>query len=386
MRLPKSKDKKDYMARRHALQSPVHLIDNDYGLYIENCFNEMLNMERKRAERSKRPFLLMLLDIMKILRDDGKTEIARKITNIISSATRETDIKGWFKYDYVIGIIFTEINGVDVNSIKQKVVNNMCAVLNEEEINKIDITCHIFPEENDCQDQGKSPNLNLYPGVSRKNPSKKFSSLVKRFMDVIVSFVALIIFSPLFLFIPILIKLSSKGPILFKQERVGQFGKKFIFLKFRSMHENCENSIHEDYIKKFICEQKSASAPGKENEKGIYKLTNDTRITPIGLFLRKSSIDELPQLINVLRGEMSLVGPRPPIPYELENYDIWHMRRISEVKPGITGLWQVKGRSITTFDEMVRLDIRYIREWSLWLDIKIILKTPWAILSCKGAY
>jgi lipopolysaccharide/colanic/teichoic acid biosynthesis glycosyltransferase len=102
--------------------------------------------------------------------------------------------------------------------------------------------------------------------------------------------------------------------------------------------------------------------------------------------LRKTSLDELPQFFNVLRGEMSLVGPRPPIPYEIEEYDIWHRRRFLEIKPGITGLWQVKGRSSTTFDEMVRLDLEYIREWSLWLDFKILLKTPWVVLTCKGAY
>jgi lipopolysaccharide/colanic/teichoic acid biosynthesis glycosyltransferase len=119
---------------------------------------------------------------------------------------------------------------------------------------------------------------------------------------------------------------------------------------------------------------------------GSYKIKNDSRVTPVGRILRKTSLDEFPQFINVLKGDMSLVGPRPPINYECEDYDLWHRRRILDVKPGITGLWQVTGRSITTFDEMVRMDIKYIREWSLWLDIRIILKTPLAMLMGNGAY
>ena len=115
-------------------------------------------------------------------------------------------------------------------------------------------------------------------------------------------------------------------------------------------------------------------------------MTNDPRVTPLGRFLRKTSLDELPQFINVLKGDMSLVGPRPPIPYEFENYDTWHRRRVLEAKPGITGLWQVMGRSRTTFDEMVRLDLQYIRDQSFWLDLKILVKTPVAVLSGSGAY
>jgi lipopolysaccharide/colanic/teichoic acid biosynthesis glycosyltransferase len=147
--------------------------------------------------------------------------------------------------------------------------------------------------------------------------------------------------------------------------------------------------VHEEYVKKLI-----AGQLGKDNEvngngsgqKPVFKIQNDKRITPLGQFLRKTSLDELPQFFNVLFGDMSLVGPRPPIPYEMQNYDIWHRCRVVEVKPGITGLWQVMGRSSTTFDEMVRLDIKYSREWSIWLDLKILLMTPWAVLKGKGAY
>jgi lipopolysaccharide/colanic/teichoic acid biosynthesis glycosyltransferase len=131
---------------------------------------------------------------------------------------------------------------------------------------------------------------------------------------------------------------------------------------------------------------KANKQPMNGNSQGVYKLTKDPRITRVGAFLRKTSMDELPQLLNVLKGEMSLVGPRPPIPYEVEAYDIWHRRRLLEAKPGITGLWQVCGRSRVNFDDMVRLDLQYARTWSLWVDIKILLRTPGAVLLGAGAH
>ena len=179
------------------------------------------------------------------------------------------------------------------------------------------------------------------------------------------------------------IKLTSKGPVLFRQVRLGQYGKKFTFLKFRSMYVNTNSAIHEEYVKRFIAGSPDSELSG--NGQKVYKLIADPRVTPIGRFLRKTSLDELPQFINVLKGEMSLVGPRPPVIYEFERYDLWHKQRLLAVKPGITGLWQVDGRSRVKFDDMVRLDIRYARTWSLWLDLKILLQTPRAVLSGDGA-
>ncbi|HBI24017.1 MAG TPA: glycosyl transferase, partial [Nitrospiraceae bacterium] len=171
------------------------------------------------------------------------------------------------------------------------------------------------------------------------------------------------------------------------QERIGQYGERFTFLKFRTMYINNDPKVHQEYINKFILEQKSYDTNEKKGNKDeVFKIKDDPRVTFVGKFLRKTSLDELPQFLNVLKGEMSIVGPRPPVPYEVKIYDIWHKRRLMEVKPGITGLWQTKGRSSTTFDEMVRLDIRYIIGWSVWLDIKIILLTPWVVLTGKGAY
>jgi lipopolysaccharide/colanic/teichoic acid biosynthesis glycosyltransferase len=162
-------------------------------------------------------------------------------------------------------------------------------------------------------------------------------------------------------------------------------GKKFMFLKFRSMYHHCDDSIHKEYMAKFI-NKNSERHSDKSGNYSLYKMTDDLRITPLGRILRKTSLDELPQLYNVLRGEMSLVGPRPPIAYEVDRYCSWHKRRILEIKPGITGLWQVEGRSILTFDEAVRLDIQYAENWNLLLDLKIILKTVKVVFSGKGAY
>jgi lipopolysaccharide/colanic/teichoic acid biosynthesis glycosyltransferase len=205
-------------------------------------------------------------------------------------------------------------------------------------------------------------------------------------IDVAGTGVGLLLIAPLFLAIAALVKLSSKGPVFFRQQRIGQHGMPFTFLKFRTMYVNNDAAAHKEYVKKLIAGNAQAHSNGNGNGTGVYKMTRDPRITRIGSFLRRTSLDELPQLINVLKGEMSLVGPRPPIQYEVDEYDIWHRGRLMEAKPGITGLWQVSGRSRVKFDEMVRLDIRYARTWSIWLDIKILLRTPRAVLLGDGAY
>jgi lipopolysaccharide/colanic/teichoic acid biosynthesis glycosyltransferase len=206
-------------------------------------------------------------------------------------------------------------------------------------------------------------------------------------MDIIGSALLLVICAPVFLMIALAIKVSSKGPVLFRQTRVGQYGRPFTFLKFRSMHVDNDSSIHREYVTQLIAGQAERNpSNGNGDGAGAYKLTDDDRITWVGNFLRRTSLDELPQLLNVLRGDMSLVGPRPAIPYELAAYQTWHRRRVLEVKPGITGLWQVTGRSRVKFDEMVRLDLRYAETWSPWLDIKILLRTPRAVFEGEGAY
>src|SRR6185295_9862649 len=167
--------------------------------------------------------------------------------------------------------------------------------------------------------------------------------------------------------------------VFYRQRRLGRHGTEFTFLKFRSMYVANDSKIHREFTQNLI--------RGKtDGASGVYKIQKDPRITRFGSILRTSSLDELPQFINVLMGTMSLVGPRPPIPYEFECYQLWHRRRILEAKPGITGLWQVNGRSSTSFDEMVRMDLQYIKERSLWIDLKILLKTPYAVIGGRGAY
>ncbi len=215
--------------------------------------------------------------------------------------------------------------------------------------------------------------------------SESWQKMAKRAMDIVLSICALIILSPVMLIIALLIKLTSPGPIFFKQERIGYLGKRFVMYKFRTMRQSQDDQIHKNYIKNFI-HNCSPNQPGCEDEQPIFKIKNDPRVTPIGKFLRRTSLDELGQFINVLKGDMSLVGPRPPIPYEVELYDLWHRRRFLSAKPGITGLWQIYGRSTTAFNEMIRLDLAYVQNWSLKLDLKILLKTIGAVLSMKGAY
>ena len=183
--------------------------------------------------------------------------------------------------------------------------------------------------------------------------------------------------------IALAVKLTSPGPVFFRQVRVGQLMRPFTILKFRTMSVTADHAIHHEFVSRFI--QAGTAAPQRPGTPEVFKITNDPRVTRVGGLLRKTSLDELPQLWNVLRGEMSLVGPRPPIPYEVEQYKTWHCRRVLEAKPGITGLWQVTGRSRTTFDEMVRLDIRYARTCSLSNDLKILLATPAAVIAGKGA-
>jgi lipopolysaccharide/colanic/teichoic acid biosynthesis glycosyltransferase len=198
-------------------------------------------------------------------------------------------------------------------------------------------------------------------------------------MDIVGSLSALLVFSPLFLIIAVAIKMTSAGPVFYRQKRLGKHGAEFTLLKFRSMYVANDSKIHREFTRNLI-------RGNGNNPEGVFKIQRDPRITRFGHILRGSSFDEWPQFFNVLLGDMSLVGPRPPIPYEFECYQLWHRRRILEAKPGITGLWQVYGRSRTNFDDMVRLDLQYIREQSFWIDFKILLRTPFAVIAGHGAY
>ncbi|MPY91436.1 MAG: sugar transferase [Luteitalea sp.] len=206
---------------------------------------------------------------------------------------------------------------------------------------------------------------------------------LKRTLDIVGSAALLVLTSPVFLLAAVLVKLTSPGPVLFRQVRVGYMARPFTMLKFRTMYVDNDPALHRQYVTDFI--KSGGDLQPSERREAPFKIDNDPRTTSIGHLLRRTSMDELPQLWNVLKGDMSLVGPRPPIAYELEQYRAWHWRRVLEAKPGLTGLWQVTGRSSTTFDEMVRLDLRYARTKSLWLDLKILLATPRAVITGRGA-
>ncbi len=357
-----------------------------HGLLPEPLFLRALCLERKRAERSRKLFVLMVLDAEAPQNGDAKRLVARAVPAVLPSI-RETDIAGWHQSHTALGVIFAELGAGDRKSIlealRAKVTGVLRSSLSAEELKGLRITFHVFPEE-----WGDAPNGlpidKLYPDLVQRNESRRGARSIKRAIDILGSATVLLVLSPILLGVAVAIRVTSKGPILFRQKRIGQYGVPFMCLKFRSMYTGNDPRIHMDYVKQFITGNGGRGTTNGSH--GVYKLTKDPRLTRVGRFLRKTSLDEFPQFLNVLRGDMSMVGPRPPIPYELEAYDIWHRRRLLEVKPGITGLWQVNGRSRLPFDDMVRLDLRYATTWSLWLDLKILLRTPQAVFSGEGAY
>jgi len=354
----------------------------------QELFVRMLRLERKRTERSQRPFVLMLLDSRLLLKAGNSGAQFEKVLCALAHLTRETDIKGWYEDGAVFGIIFTEIGTADgksvTNALLSRVTSALCSTLSIEQINEIRLSFHVFPDANHQGEKGTT-DPTLYPDLDWNVDPKRGARIVKRSMDIAGSLLALMFLAPLFVVIGLIIKLTSRGPILFRQERVGQHGRTFMFVKFRSMYFTNDHTIHREYVKRLIGGGKGADDDGGSMS-DVYKLTNDPRITPFGRMLRKTSLDELPQFLNVLTGSMSLVGPRPPIPYEFDCYQMWHRQRLVAVKPGITGPWQIGGRSRTTFDEMVRMDLNYASSWTPWTDLKILLRTPGVVLSGEGAY
>ena len=357
----------------------------------EDAFRRMIAVERKRSERSGKPFLLMLLEPGEHRSEDKNGQVLAKVISALLMATRETDVVGWHKNNACVGVLFTQLLIFDQKSILGAMLGRVGAILRDnlslEQFGEISISFHFFPDKWDHDNSHRPSNPTLYPDLPRGDKLSKIFSLTKRVMDVTGSLLLLAVCAPILLLVAVAVKVSSKGPILYRQQRVGQYGKPFTFLKFRSMYVHNDDTVHKNYVMQLIAGH-AQRHPGNGNSDGagFYKLTNDNRITHVGGFLRRTSLDELPQLFNVLKGEMSLVGPRPAIPYEVAAYQTWHRRRVLEVKPGITGLWQVNGRGRVEFDDMVRLDLRYARDWSPWLDLKILLRTPRAVILGAGAY
>jgi lipopolysaccharide/colanic/teichoic acid biosynthesis glycosyltransferase len=218
-------------------------------------------------------------------------------------------------------------------------------------------------------------------GLTWTGARKQAVAALRRTFDVLFALALILLLSPILIAVAVAVRLDSRGPALFRQRRVGYREKEFTLFKFRSMRVDADPRGHREYVTALINGAEANPDGGREN---LYKLAVDNRITPVGRWIRHWSLDELPQLFNVVRGDMTLVGPRPAIAYEVAEYPSWYRKRFS-VKPGLTGYWQVSGRSERTYEEMVRLDIEYAQRRSLGLDLSILLKTPWVVLSRKGA-
>jgi len=349
----------------------------------QDLFRDALARERARAQRFDQSFALLLIELVRPMPRSrsrlSETPLSTVWINLLKGVTGglgETAIVGWFVQSTVLGAIVPGVSGADAETLVRL---QLARCVDAETLARCSISWQPYTLNSTGMDQSPPP---LSAEQSSAEVRRAAEYPLKRALDVVGTLTVLVLLAPVFLLIAVLLKLSSTGPVLFRQPRMGQLGKPFTMLKFRTMRVNADPALHLAFATTFIKCSAQLCEPGG---KALFKLSNDPRVTPLGRILRKSSLDELPQLWNVLRGDMSLVGPRPPLPYEVRHYRSWHWRRILEAKPGITGLWQVTGRSRTTFDEMVRLDLRYAQTCSLWTDIKILLATPRAVVSGEGA-
>jgi lipopolysaccharide/colanic/teichoic acid biosynthesis glycosyltransferase len=345
------------------------------GVLPQEEFLERLRFEKRRADRSGNPLSMALFFLKKELLADAKK--LREFLVSIKRDIRETDLKGWVN-ETIFGLLMLDTDDLGAHKCVALLVNGRTKTV-------CDVQTGTYPDrlfDEILEKSGAEPKIFSLKSLETVGDAPG-QQILKRWLDILGALIGLVLFSPVMLITAAAIKLTSPGPVIFRQTRLGRRGNPFSFWKFRSMKSGNDDRVHREYVLKLIDGQHAQLNQGKE-DKPLYKLKNDCRITAVGKIIRKLSIDELPQFFNVLQGEMSLVGPRPPMPFEVEKYKSWHLRRILEVKPGITGLWQVEGRSRTSFDDMVRLDIRYVQNWSLWLDLKILAKTVREVLMPKG--
>jgi exopolysaccharide biosynthesis polyprenyl glycosylphosphotransferase len=347
------------------------------GEFYDYYFLKQLHLETLRAQRSKSTLSILLLTLDK--ETNLESPNMNEILGLIRKKTRDTDISGFVNHK-AICVLLPDTDESGAKQICAKLTNK----LPQFSISSSSYPDHIFESltKNGCVEPDAFP-FEIWDPMDLKGASW-LKSLLKRGVDIIGSIIGILVFMPVMLITVLAIKVTSPGPVIFSQIRLGKHGAPFTFYKFRSMHVNMDNQLHRDYVHDFIKGRHEKINQGDANEP-VYKIKSDPRITKVGKFIRKTSIDELPQFFNVLKGDMSLVGPRPPLPYEAEKYQAWHLRRILDMKPGITGLWQVEGRSKTAWDDSVRLDIRYIKNWSLLFDLKILLRTFKEVLKCSGA-
>jgi exopolysaccharide biosynthesis polyprenyl glycosylphosphotransferase len=334
-----------------------------------------LHREKRRAERSQAPLSLALYRISGA--SPASARQAEQLVDLLYREKRVTDFIGHVGAD-IVAVLCPDTNGEGIKGFMQKIESKADSL-------PIAAVAATYPDDlfNSITNGTPTPR-DLQPFVAAEPMERHDQAYpLKRALDILGALAALCLLAPLMLVVAAAVALTSSGPIIFKQTRVGKGGFPFTFYKFRSMRTDADDSIHRDFVADLI--RKGETAGTAEETAATFKIKSDPRVTSIGRFLRRTSIDELPQLYNVLKGDMSLVGPRPPIPYEAAQYQAWHLRRLVSVKPGITGIWQVEGRSRVPFNEMVRMDLRYIRECSLALDVKLILKTVLVVLGGVGA-
>ena len=336
---------------------------------------KLLRLEKRRAERSNTPLSIVLFRFDS-KRGDELGDV-QGLLDVVHSCKRETDRLGYLEED-LIALLLPDTHGQGAQAFTQTINNRVRAL-------HFSTTSVTYPDQLiEYVLAGHQDPASFHPLFLGDPEPRQFGDFIKRGLDIVGSLAAILVFLPLMLIVAAAIKLTSPGPVIFKQTRLGYRATPFVFYKFRSMAQNADDRIHREYVASLIKGDHAAINQG-DSANPVYKMKADPRVTRIGRIIRKTSIDELPQLFNVLKGDMSLVGPRPPIPYEAEKYEPWHLRRILEIRPGITGLWQVEGRSKTSFDDMVRLDLRYVRYCSFTLDVKILLKTLVVVLKREGA-
>ena len=346
------------------------------GVLSEKLFRDALVRERKRADRYEEAFALVLIYAD---RRDSRPSRWERLLATLSQDMFNADLIGWFAEGAVLGFIraLDDRGPADAVAVSAAMQQELVRCLMPADADFCSIRLEIYSPRNEA-----IPPVIVSGPAQRPGVRELASDTAKRILDLAGSAAFLIAFSPVFLLVAAAVKLTSQGPVFFRQQRIGEAGRPFLMLKFRTMQVNADPAIHQQYVENFI----TSSGTSEPRANVVFKIVNDPRVTSVGHFLRRSSLDEFPQFWNVLKGEMSLVGPRPPLPYEVARYKGWHKRRLLEAKPGITGLWQVTGRSRTTFDEMVRLDLRYAQTCSIWTDVKILLATPRAVLTGKGAH
>ena len=352
----------------HRLGSTVRIVDDE--VVSGPIFRRSLEREKRRAERSHCALSLA------VLRVPAEHDAGGLVAELLA-IKRETDLVGWLDAATVAVLL------VDTDEQGREGFLRKVTTLTAERGVVADAAT--FPEALfDSLARGCAADVEARAQRLIAGEGETAGYAGKRTFDFVFAAVALLLLTPLMLLVALAIALESPGPVIYRQKRLGRGGVPFTFYKFRSMWIDVDEDIHRDFVVRLIHKGDVEPAP-PGSPANTYKLSGDARITRVGRFIRKTSIDELPQLFNVLRGDMSLVGPRPPLPYEAANYEPWHLRRILGVQPGLTGLWQVEGRSRVSFNEMVRMDLRYLRKCSFGLDLSIIVRTVRVVLTCDGA-